>query len=106
MSRLAGVFAHLKQQRRTALVPYITAGDPDRQASVPLLHALVRAGADIVELGVPFSDPAADGPVIQRACERALAAGTSLHEVLAMVREFRSEDQRTPLVLMGYLNPL
>lgn len=106
MSRLAQVFEELKRARRTALVPYITAGDPGRQATVPLLHTLVRAGADIVELGVPFSDPVADGPVIQQACERALAAGTTLHEVLAMVCEFRRDDTRTPLVLMGYLNPM
>ncbi|MGH8399825.1 MAG: tryptophan synthase subunit alpha, partial [Gammaproteobacteria bacterium] len=103
MSRLANVFATLKRNRRTALVPYITAGDPDRQASVLLMHGLVRAGADILELGVPFSDPAADGPVIQQACERALAAGTTVTDVLSMVREFRTTDPDTPVVLMGYL---
>jgi tryptophan synthase alpha chain len=106
MSRLAMRFAKLKREGRTALVPYITAGDPDRQASVPLLHGLVRAGADILELGVPFSDPTADGPVIQQACERALAAGTTLTDVLSMVREFRTDDPETPIVLMGYLNPM
>lgn len=106
MSRLSGVFEGLKRDGRTALVPYITAGDPDRRTSVLLMHALVQAGADILELGVPFSDPAADGPVIQQACERSLAAGTTLADVLAMVREFRSGDAVTPVVLMGYLNPL
>ncbi|HEX5340436.1 MAG TPA: tryptophan synthase subunit alpha [Gammaproteobacteria bacterium] len=106
MSRLAQVFAALKREKRTALVPYITAGDPDRHASVPLLHELVRAGADVLELGVPFSDPSADGPVIQQACERALAAGTTLADVLAMVRAFRADDTQTPVVLMGYLNPM
>lgn len=106
MSRIAAVFATLKGNGRTALVPYITAGDPDKQASVPLMHSLVRAGADILELGVPFSDPTADGPVIQQACERALAAGTSLTDVLSIVREFRTADTKTPVVLMGYLNPM
>lgn len=106
MSRLSGVFAALKRDRRTALVPYITAGDPDRQASVLLMRKLVQAGADILELGVPFSDPAADGPVIQQACERALAAGTTLADVLTVVREFRADDSETPIVLMGYLNPM
>lgn len=106
MSRLLGRFAALKQAQRTALVPYITAGDPSPAASVPLMHALVEAGADVLELGVPFSDPSADGPVIQAACERALAAGTTLKDVLAMVREFREQDAATPVVLMGYLNPV
>jgi tryptophan synthase alpha chain len=106
MSRLLGRFAALKQAQRTALVPYITAGDPGPAASVPLMHALVEAGADVLELGVPFSDPSADGPVIQAACERALAAGTTLRDVLAMVREFRERDTATPVVLMGYLNPV
>lgn len=106
MSRLLGRFAALKQAQRTALVPYITAGDPDPAASVPLMHALVEAGADVVELGVPFSDPSADGPVIQAACERSLAVGTTLKDVLAMVREFRERDTATPVVLMGYLNPV
>ncbi len=106
MSRLAGVFAALKSNRRTALVPYITAGDPYNEATVPFMHALVEAGADVLELGVPFSDPTADGPVIQQACERALKHGTTLGDVLGMVKEFRSRDARTPVVLMGYLNPL
>ena len=106
MSRLAARFAELKRARRTALVPYIAAGDPDKTASVPLMHALVQAGADVLELGVPFSDPTADGPVIQRACERALKEGTTLADVLGMVKEFRATDARTPVVLMGYLNPM
>lgn len=106
MSRLTARFAELKRVRRTALVPYITAGDPDEAASVPLMHTLVEAGADVLELGVPFSDPSADGPVIQRACERALKHGTSLADVLGMVTEFRRRDTATPVVLMGYLNPV
>ncbi len=106
MSRIAERFAALKRAKRTALVPYITAGDPDKAATVPLLHALVAAGADALEIGVPFSDPSADGPVIQAACERALKAGTTLKDVLAMVREFRAADRDTPVILMGYLNPV
>ncbi|HEX2667623.1 MAG TPA: tryptophan synthase subunit alpha [Gammaproteobacteria bacterium] len=106
MSRLAGRFTDLKAAGRTALVPYIAAGDPGKAATVPLMHALVKAGADALELGVPFSDPSADGPVIQAACERALAAGTTLKDVLAMVREFRATDRDTPVILMGYLNPV
>ncbi len=106
MSRLDDCFAALRAEGRPALIPYVTAGDPAPEATVPLLHELVAAGADIIELGVPFSDPMADGPVIQLACERALAAGTSLRGVLAMVAEFRRQDSHTPLVLMGYLNPV
>ncbi len=105
MSRIAGTFAALREQGRCALVPFVTAGDPQPSVTVPLMHALVDAGANILELGVPFSDPMADGPVIQRASERALAAGMSLERVLAMVAEFRRNDSRTPVVLMGYLNP-
>ena len=106
MSRIAARFAALRQQGRTALVPFITAGDPGKEITVPLMHTLVKKGADIIELGVPFSDPMADGPVIQRASERALLHHTSLHDVLAMVREFRQKDEQTPVVLMGYLNPI
>jgi tryptophan synthase alpha chain len=106
MSRIAERFQSLKANGRKALIPYITAGDPVPRVTVPLLHALVEAGADIVELGVPFSDPMADGPVIQRATERALAQGVSLAGVLGMVREFRRTDDATPIVLMGYLNPV
>ena len=106
MSRIAGRFAALGARKRTALIPFVTAGDPSPAATVPMMHAMVEAGADLIELGVPFSDPMADGPVIQRAGERALAAGMSFGKVLDVVREFRSRDGETPVVLMGYLNPL
>lgn len=106
MSRIADTFSRLAAENRKALIPYITAGDPQLQTTVPLMHAMVQAGADIIELGFPFSDPMADGPVIQLAHERALAAGTTLSAVLDMVREFRLQDGRTPVVLMGYLNPI
>jgi tryptophan synthase alpha chain len=106
MSRIAQAFARLKSQGRKALIPFITAGDPEPGLTLPLMRALVAGGADIIELGVPFSDPMADGPTIQRASERALAYGTSLRTVLAMVREFRKQDGATPVVLMGYANPI
>lgn len=106
MSRIAARFAALKKQQRKALIPYITAGDPQPSVTVPLMHALVEAGADLLELGVPFSDPMADGPVIQAACERALKHHTSLTQVLGMVRQFRESDNDTPVILMGYLNPV
>lgn len=106
MSRLTNRFQDLREQGRTALIPFITAGDPAPDATAGYMHALVDAGADVIEMGVPFSDPMADGPVIQSACERALAAGTSLSRVLDMVAEFRSRDTETPIVLMGYLNPI
>lgn len=106
MSRIEGVLKALKGQGRKALIPYITAGDPAPDQTVDLMHTLVAAGADIIELGVPFSDPMADGPVIQLACERALVHGTSLRQVLGMVKTFRERDDRTPIVLMGYLNPM
>ena len=106
MSRIAEKMQALQQQGRRALIPYIAAGDPEPWITVPLMHALVKNGADILELGVPFSDPMADGPVIQRAAERALKHGISLTHVLAMVREFRDKDKTTPVVLMGYLNPI
>lgn len=106
MSRLAARFAQLKQQARTALIPYITAGDPQPAVTVPLMHALVAAGADVLELGVPFSDPMADGPVIQEAGEEALRHHVGMTEVLAMVRQFRATDTHTPVVLMGYANPV
>jgi len=106
MSRIAQQFQAMKQQGRRALIPYITAGDPEPWITVPLMHGLVKSGADILELGVPFSDPMADGPVIQRAAERALRHKISLRQVLAMVREFREKDKTTPVVLMGYLNPV
>jgi len=106
MSRMAQKFEALKQDGRRALIPYITAGDPAPWVTVPLMHALVKSGADVLELGVPFSDPMADGPVIQRAAERALKHHVSLTQVLALVREFRDKDNLTPVVLMGYLNPI
>jgi tryptophan synthase alpha chain len=106
VSRLSAKFAELSKQGRKALIPFITAGDPTPEFTVPMLHEMVAAGADILELGVPFSDPMADGPVIQRASERALEHKMSLRKVLAMAMEFRAQDQNTPLVLMGYLNPI
>jgi tryptophan synthase alpha chain len=106
MSRIQSTFEHLAKNRRKALIPFVTAGDPEPGMTVPLMHALVRAGADVLELGVPFSDPMADGPVIQRASDRALKHGVSLDRVLAFVREFRASDQTTPVVLMGYANPI
>jgi tryptophan synthase alpha chain len=106
MSRLAAKFSELRAAGRKALIPFVTAGDPYPGFTVALLHDMVLAGADIIELGVPFSDPMADGPVIQRASERALAHHTGLRKVLEMVVEFRRKDQETPLVLMGYLNPI
>ncbi|OGA59896.1 MAG: tryptophan synthase subunit alpha [Betaproteobacteria bacterium RIFCSPLOWO2_12_FULL_67_28] len=106
MSRIEARFGSFRAQRRKALILFVTAGDPDPALTVPLLHGLVEAGADILELGVPFSDPMADGPVIQRASERALAKGVSLRDVLEMVRSFRSRDGTTPIVLMGYANPI
>ncbi len=106
MSRIGQAFEQLKAQNRKALIPFITAGDPSQEATVPLLHALVEAGADVLELGVPFSDPMADGPTIQRASERALKNGMTLRGVLAMVAQFRQQDATTPVVLMGYGNPI
>jgi tryptophan synthase alpha chain len=106
MSRIQGRFQALARDRRKALIPYITAGDPHPSLTVPLMRALVEAGADIVELGVPFSDPMADGPVIQRAGERALKHGVGLSDVLKLVVEFRKSDKTTPIVLMGYANPI
>ncbi len=106
MSRIQTTFDKLKQQQRRALIPFFTAGDPKPAITVPLLHAMVAAGADVIELGVPFSDPMADGPTIQRASERALKHGMSLRGVLDMVAEFRKQDSTTPLVLMGYGNPI
>ncbi len=106
MSHIAARFEALRSRRRVALIPYITAGDPEPSVTVPLMHALVAAGADILELGVPFSDPMADGPTIQAACERALRHHTGLRHVLEMVSRFREQDEQTPVVLMGYLNPI
>ena len=106
MSRIRRRFEALAGAKRKALIPYITAGDPHPSLTVPLLHALVEGGADILELGVPFSDPMADGPVVQRAGERALKFGVGLRDVLGMVKTFRSRDAATPVVLMGYANPV
>jgi len=106
MSRIQARFESLRASRRKALIPYITAGDPTPALTVPLMRALVEAGADIVELGVPFSDPMADGPVIQRSGERALKHGVGLADVLQQVSQFRKEDGATPIVLMGYANPI
>ena len=106
MSRIAARFTALRKAGRKALIPYVTAGDPNPDVTVPLMHAMVEAGADLIELGVPFSDPMADGPVIQAACERALAHHVTLRNVLDMVKTFRSRDADTPVILMGYLNPV
>lgn len=106
MSRIASVFQRLREHGRKALIPFITAGYPEPAMSLPLMRALVEGGADIIELGVPFSDPMADGPTIQRASERALTYGISLRTVLAMVHEFRRHDDVTAIVLMGYANPI
>jgi tryptophan synthase alpha chain len=105
MSRIAATFEKRKKGR-SALIPFITAGDPHPAQTVPVMHAMVKAGADVIELGVPFSDPMADGPVIQRSSERALKHGVGLRDVLAMVAEFRTKDSTTPVVLMGYANPI
>ena len=106
MSRIAATFAALAGQHRKALIPYVTAGHPYADVTVELMHGLAQAGADVIELGVPFSDPMADGPVIQRSSERALSYGIGLNDVLDMVRDFRRDDTRTPVVLMGYANPV
>jgi tryptophan synthase alpha chain len=106
MSRIQKTFADLQAQKKKALITFITAGDPAPELTVPLLHALVESGADILELGVPFSDPMAEGPVIQRANERALKFNVGMHDVLGYVREFRQQNQHTPVVLMGYANPI
>lgn len=106
MSRIDATFAALKAQGRKALIPYITAGFPYADITPDLMHAMVSAGSDVIELGVPFSDPMADGPVIQRAGEKALALGIGMAQVLAMVRTFRERDAKTPVVLMGYANPV
>jgi len=106
LSRISATFEKLRAAKRSALIPFVTAGDPAPRQTVPVMHALVKAGADVIELGVPFSDPMADGPVIQRSSERALKHGVGLRDVLAMVAEFRRTDAATPVVLMGYANPV
>lgn len=106
MSRIEKCFKQLKSQNKKAFIPYLTAGDPNLETSLNLMHALVKAGADIIEVGYPFSDPSSDGPVIQRAVERSLAKHTKLKDVLTLVKRFREENQDTAIVLMGYLNPI
>ena len=106
MSRIAATFERLRAKHRAALIPFVTAGDPAPAQAVAVMHALVRGGADVIELGVPFSDPMADGPVIQRSSERALKHGVGLRDVLGYVAEFRRTDGKTPVVLMGYANPI
>lgn len=106
MSRIQTTFSRLGAERRKALITFITAGDPAPDLTVPLMHAMVASGADILELGVPFSDPMAEGPVIQRANERALKLNVGMHDVLEYVRAFRKQDAETPVVLMGYANPI
>ena len=106
MSRLAACFAELKANKKTALIPYVMTSDPSPEITLPLMHAMVEAGADIIELGAPFSDPMADGPVIQAAAERSLEHNTSLHDVFSVVTEFRKTDDKTPVIMMGYLNPI
>ncbi len=106
MSRIEKRFQELLKSSRKGLIPFITAGDPVAELTVPLMHAMVDAGADLIELGIPFSDPMADGPVIQKANQRALQHNTSLHDVLGMVTEFRKNDELTPVLFMGYLNPI
>ena len=106
MSRIATTFSRLKTEGRKALIPYVTAGFPFADVTPELMHAMVAGGADVIELGVPFSDPSADGPVIQKAGEKALGFGVGLVQVLDMVRTFRTQDSSTPVVLMGYANPV
>lgn len=106
MSRIEGTFGDLKRAGKKALIPFLTAGDPRLDATLALMHGLVEAGADLIELGVPFSDPMADGPTIQRASERALVQGVRLVDVLDLAQQFRLRDQSTPLILMGYANPI
>jgi tryptophan synthase alpha chain len=106
MSRIQSTFANLATRNKKALIPFVTAGDPAPEMTVPFMHALVAGGADLIELGVPFSDPMAEGPVIQRACERALRHGVGMNDVLGFVRDFRKRNDATPVILMGYANPI
>ena len=105
-NRLKDCFAKLEENGKKALIPYVTAGDSNKSITVPLMHRMVESGSDIIELGIPFSDPMADGPTIQLACERALAHQTSIADIIQMVKEFRETNTITPIVLMGYLNPV
>lgn len=106
IERIANAFSKARASSRAALIPYIAAGNPLPESTVPLMHGLVKAGADIIELGIPFSDPMADGPIIQKAGEHAIAQGVGLSSVLTMVQDFRQTDTETPIVLMGYANPI
>lgn len=106
MGRLADITARAKSENRKLLIPYVVAGDPNLKATLAIMHELAAAGADAIELGIPFSDPASDGPVIQKGVERALKSGTTLEDTLALVAEFRASNQNTAVVLMGYLNPI
>ncbi|MEO5861090.1 MAG: tryptophan synthase subunit alpha [Burkholderiales bacterium] len=106
MSRITQTFLRLQEQHKKALIPFITSGDPSPELTAPLMHAMVKAGADVIELGVPFSDPMADGPAIQRSSERAIKQGVGLRQVLGYVAEFRKTDDSSPVVLMGYANPI
>ena len=106
MSRITPTLAALKAQNRKALIPYVTAGFPFADVTPDIMHGMVAGGADVIELGIPFSDPSADGPVIQKAGDKALAMGIGLVQVLEMVRQFRQKDDKTPVVLMGYANPI
>jgi tryptophan synthase alpha chain len=106
MSRLSDVFARLKKEGRAAFIPFVSGGDPDMETSLAILEALAKCGADIIELGMPFSDPMADGPAVQASSTRALKAGATLPKVIELVRKFRKKDAKTPLVLMGYFNPI
>src|SRR6478672_3439043 len=106
MNRIDATFERQRAAGRTVLIPYVTAGDPSLAATAGIMDALVEAGADVIELGVPFSDPMADGPTIQRASERALAQGVGLRDVLDLVARYRRRDAVTPIVLMGYANPI
>ncbi len=106
MSRISSTFDSILDKNRKALIPYFTAGDPSPKLTVPLMHSMVEGGADIIELGIPFSDPMAEGPVIQRACERALKFNVNIKDVLGFVKLFRKHNNKTPVVLMGYANPI
>ena len=106
MSKINTVFTELSKENKKALIPFITAGDPHPNMTVDLLHALVESGADMIELGIPFSDPMADGPVIQRASERALANNVGVNRTIELVKQFRSKNKTTPIILMGYANPI
>ena len=106
MSKIQSTFLRLKNENKKALIPFITAGDPHPDMTVQMLHTLVKAGADMIEVGIPFSDPMADGPVIQRASERALANNVGIKKTIQLVKEFRKQDTNTPIILMGYVNPI